>query len=47
MNEPLYNLWYNNELLLEKATWREIECEMGSMFINKENVDIETIEEDL
>lgn len=47
MREPLYNLWYNNELLLESVTWREVECEMGSMYINKEDVDVELIDGDL
>lgn len=46
-NQPLYNLWHSNNLILERATWREVECEMGERCLHKRDVDIEIVDGDV
>ena len=45
-DEPLFNLWHNNNLLLEEATFDEILTEMGERGLHKDNVDLEEIDRD-
>lgn len=45
--EPLYNLWYEHNLIIENATWRDIECEMGERCLHKNEVDIELVDGDV
>lgn len=46
MKQPRYNLWHNQDLQLENATWHQLEDCMAENCWHKDDVDIEEIEEE-
>lgn len=44
--EPLYNLWHDNNLILEEATFDEVLDEMSVRGLHKDVVDLEELDQD-
>jgi len=44
--EPLYNLWYQNDLIVQYATWKQVELHMAERGLHKDDVDIELVDGD-
>lgn len=44
MKQDRYNLWHDNDLKIENATWKKVEDTMAENGWHKDDVDIEECE---